>query len=109
MAKCPTSTARQINAPWVRHIYVLYAVSALVMVRSIFRTIEYIEGRGGHLQTHEVYFYVLDTVLMFFVSAIYNIFHPSAILQRERKSGISLNSTDEIELGQHARHHSDTK
>ncbi|KAK0390583.1 hypothetical protein NLU13_0087 [Sarocladium strictum] len=103
MIQRPTDAARQIQVPWVRHIYVLYAVSALVMVRSIFRTIEYIEGRGGHLQTHEVYFYVLDTVLMFFVSAIFNIFHPSAILQPRGKPGMSLDSSDEVELSQKGR------
>lgn len=70
------------------------------MIRSIFRTIEYIEGRGGHLQTHEVYFYVLDTVLMFFVSAVYNAFHPSAILNGRRKTVNSLGSSDEMELSE---------
>ncbi|KAL2209601.1 RTA1 like protein [Sarocladium strictum] len=100
MMKCPTAKAREINVPWTRHIYVLYTVSALIMIRSIFRTIEYIEGRGGHLQTHEVYFYVLDTVLMFFVSVVYNAFHPSAILNGRRKTVNSLGSSDEMELSE---------
>lgn len=32
---------------WVRYIYVLYAVSALILVRSVFRLVEYGGGNNG--------------------------------------------------------------
>jgi hypothetical protein len=41
--------ARPINVaiPWERFIWVLYSVSALVLVRSLFRVIEYVQGYSG--------------------------------------------------------------
>lgn len=36
-----------VAAPWRRHIFILYGVSALVFVRSLFRVIEYCKGYDG--------------------------------------------------------------
>lgn len=91
----PTTRSRILQVPWLRYIYVLYTVSALIMIRSIFRVIEYIQGREGELMTNEVYFYVLDTVLMFIVSGIFNFFHPSSIIARG-KSDQELDSMQRL-------------
>jgi len=37
------------SLPWQRHMYALYVALALIMVRSIFRVIEYIQGNNGYL------------------------------------------------------------
>ena len=95
MVRCPSAKACEMELPWLRYIYMLYVASALIMVRSIFRTAEYIEGRGGHLQSHEVYFYVLDTAFMFLVMAIFNIVHPRAIVDGKSDTAISLRSLEE--------------
>lgn len=94
IARRPTNKSAVINVPWWRYIYVLYAASILIMVRSIFRAVEYIQGRGEYLQTHEVYFYVFDTMLMFFVCVLLNVFHPSAIISQRTKEQWELNSED---------------
>jgi hypothetical protein len=36
-----------VAAPWRRHLFILYGVSALVFVRSLFRVIEYCQGYDG--------------------------------------------------------------
>uniref|UniRef100_A0A8H7K4S7 RTA1 like protein n=1 Tax=Bionectria ochroleuca TaxID=29856 RepID=A0A8H7K4S7_BIOOC len=84
-------TSVRLAVPWRRYILVLYGVSALIMARSIFRVVEFIDGKGGELMSNEIYVYVLDALLMFFVSVILNIFHPSSV--------ISAKASYETQLG----------
>ncbi|ETS74388.1 hypothetical protein PFICI_14254 [Pestalotiopsis fici W106-1] len=66
-----------VAAPWRRHIFILYGVSALVFVRSLFRVIEYCQGYDGYLQTTEVFLYVFDAALMFVVTVVLAIDYPN--------------------------------
>lgn len=66
-------------APWKRHMYALYAGSALIMVRSIFRVIEYLMGNNGYLLRHEYFLYIFDATLMLIVMVLFNIVHPSGL------------------------------
>lgn len=88
-----------LELPWKRHLYVLYATSALILVRSIFRVIEYIQGNAGYLLSHEVFLYVFDATLMFLVMVLFNWVHPSQVtdIYQKRKSAHGT-----VEL-QHAR------
>ena len=52
-----------------------YSASALIMVRSVFRVVEYVEGNNGYIMRREALLYVFDAVLMFFVMVLFNIFH----------------------------------
>ena len=90
--------------PWKRHLYVLYAASALILVRSIFRVIEYIQGNAGYLLSHEVYLYIFDAALMFFVMILFNWVHPSQVtdLYQKRQSThgtVELQQTRDEYLG----------
>ncbi|KAH6629486.1 RTA1 like protein-domain-containing protein, partial [Boeremia exigua] len=71
--------------PWKRHLYVLYAASALILVRSIFRIIEYIQGNAGYLLSNEVFLYIFDATLMFLVMVLFNWIHPSQVTDLYRK------------------------
>lgn len=64
---------------WKKHLYVLYFTSILILIRSIFRVIEYLQGNDGYLLSHEVYLYIFDALLMFSVMASMNIVHPGDI------------------------------
>jgi hypothetical protein len=55
-------------------------VSALILIRCVFRLIEFAQGNAGYLISHEVYMYLLDTTMMFLVMVVMNIFHPSIAL-----------------------------
>lgn len=81
----PTRRSQNLPVPWRRYLLVLYAVSTLIMVRSVFRVIEFIQGPQGALMTNEVYLYAFDTLLMFFVSVVFNIYHPWTIITRADK------------------------
>lgn len=71
IAHTPTHIAAQGKIPWKRHLIVLYATSGLILVRSIFRVIEYLQGNKGYLIAHEAFLYIFDTVLMVIVMAIF--------------------------------------
>ncbi|KAF4434514.1 RTM1 [Fusarium acutatum] len=72
-------TGRSHVVPWKKHIYVLYAGSVLIMVRSIFRAVEYLQGNDGFLLKHEVYLYVFDAILMILVMILFSWYHPAEI------------------------------
>lgn len=61
-------------------MFVLYVVSALTMVRSIFRIIEYVQGNAGYILGHEAFLYVFDAVLMVVVMVVFNVVHPVHLL-----------------------------
>ncbi|KAK0445454.1 RTA1 like protein-domain-containing protein [Armillaria borealis] len=66
---------------WRTFMYVLYAASTLIMVRSVFRVVEYAGGNDGHLMRREVWLYIFDSVLMAGVITLFNIYRPSDYLR----------------------------
>lgn len=74
-AKSPTPIMVSGEIPWKRHLYVLYATSALILVRSIFRVIEYLQGNAGYLISHEVFLYIFDMFLMAVTPIIFLIWY----------------------------------
>jgi hypothetical protein len=65
------TTSQTYGDGWRRTLIMLYTVSMLILVRSVFRAIEYIMGNDGYLLRHEWTLYVFDATLMFFVVAIF--------------------------------------
>ncbi|KAF9694126.1 hypothetical protein EKO04_007858 [Ascochyta lentis] len=89
----PPGTARpsvvgSYHLPWKRHMYVLYLASALIMVRSVFRVVEYLQGNNGYILRHEVYLYIFDALLMLAVMCLFNWSHPAQVtdLYLERRA-----------------------
>ncbi|KAH7259175.1 RTA1 like protein-domain-containing protein [Fusarium redolens] len=85
LLKSPTTESLRGDVPWARYLYVLYATSFLILVRSIFRVVEYLQGNKGYLISHEVYLYVFDAILMALVMLIFMIWYVKH-LQKERKT-----------------------
>ncbi|KAF4951280.1 hypothetical protein FGADI_7593 [Fusarium gaditjirri] len=71
---------------WQKFLVVITVASALILVRSLFRMIEYVEGRDGELQSKEVYLYFLDAIPMAIVSIGFHAFHPSKYLNGVEKT-----------------------
>lgn len=69
---------RQRN--WTTVLLALYIVSALILIRSIFRLVEYKYGFDGYIMTHECFGYVFDALLMFVAMVVMNVYHPAVIL-----------------------------
>ncbi|KAM5354685.1 hypothetical protein ACJ41O_001332 [Fusarium nematophilum] len=76
----PTSRSLVITAPWKKLLWVLYASSLFILVRSVFRVAEYVLGKEGALQADEYWIYIFDATLMSLVAVLFNYFHPSRVL-----------------------------
>ncbi|KAF2015566.1 RTA1-domain-containing protein [Aaosphaeria arxii CBS 175.79] len=79
MKLMPTRAASRSEIRWLSYLWTLYIFSFFVMVRSLFRAIEFIEGSDGVLQTTEVYFYIMDSLLMFLAVTYLHWKHPGEI------------------------------
>ncbi|KAL8790230.1 MAG: hypothetical protein Q9195_006453 [Heterodermia aff. obscurata] len=84
--RSPTAESRDV--PWKRHINILYAASILILIRSIFRVVEYRQGNDGYLLGHEVFLYIFDAVLMLGVMVLFNLVHPSEISTLLRRGNV---------------------
>ncbi|KAI9727800.1 MAG: hypothetical protein M1834_007947 [Cirrosporium novae-zelandiae] len=76
----PTTESYTVEAPWKETMQMLYGVSVLIMVRSIFRVVEYRQGQDGYPLTHEWTLYIFDALLMFIVMVIFYFWYPSRII-----------------------------
>jgi hypothetical protein len=68
--------------PLATAMLALHATSALIMVRSIFRVVEYIMGNNGFLLRHEYFLYIFDAALMIMVMIVFIVVHPSGSLEK---------------------------
>jgi hypothetical protein len=59
----------------------------LILIRSVYRVIEFIQGDNGYVISHEVFLYVFDALMMFLVMIVMNVFHPSVVLRSINNSG----------------------
>ncbi|ETS78055.1 hypothetical protein PFICI_10117 [Pestalotiopsis fici W106-1] len=105
MVMVPTAAAQRPDVRWQSYLYTLYIVSFFVMVRSLFRAIEFIEGSTGYLQKSEALFYVFDSLLMFLAVIYLHWKHPSemgALLRGEEPctNGLKLISIKSMSKGQ---------
>ncbi|KAG9518809.1 RTA1-domain-containing protein, partial [Aureobasidium melanogenum] len=87
MARVPTSRSMIISNPWKKHLYTLYGGSALILIRSVFRLIEYAQGNDGYLISHEWFLYIFDACLMLATMVLFAWYHPSEIWAMLNKNG----------------------
>lgn len=57
----------------------LYTASILILIRSVIRVVEYLQGYDGYLMKHEAFIYVFDALLMFITVLVLMYEHPSEI------------------------------
>ncbi|KAF4809793.1 Protein RTA1 [Colletotrichum tropicale] len=91
----PTPTSLVVKTPWRRLLQVLYVASFLILVRSVFRVIEYVMGEDGELQSKEVYISIFDALLMLAVSAAFNYFHPSRIISNSAATRFTISDPED--------------
>ncbi|GAA5855470.1 hypothetical protein JCM8547_007845 [Rhodosporidiobolus lusitaniae] len=51
-----------------------------IMIRCVFRTVEYAQGYSGYLITHEIYFYLLDVLPLFLAMSLYAYVWPVLVI-----------------------------
>ncbi|RSL81758.1 hypothetical protein CEP51_005632 [Fusarium floridanum] len=70
---------------WEKTMTMLYVVSVLIMVRSVFRVIEYIMGHDGYPLRNEWTLYVFDALLMFGVVVMLGWRYPCDLLPQKSR------------------------
>ncbi|CAM1502691.1 Fc.00g074670.m01.CDS01 [Cosmosporella sp. VM-42] len=78
----PTTKSYELTVPWKQLLFVLYATSFMILVRSVFRVAEYVMGKESELQSKEFWLYVFDAMLMALVAVLFNWFHPSRVVNK---------------------------
>lgn len=100
------STLRnQVSSPfndcsksWESMMWALYATCFLILVRSIFRVAEFVEGNDGFIMRREYLLYIFDACLMALTGAVLAVVYPGSHLGHDggkRESALLLISTDE--------------
>lgn len=85
ISRSPTQRSLYTVTPWKMFLLVLYFSSLLIMVRSVFRMIEYAQGHDGALIKKEIYVYTLDALLMIIVAAAFVVYHPHRVLIEHKR------------------------
>ncbi|KAJ5675694.1 hypothetical protein N7462_008591, partial [Penicillium macrosclerotiorum] len=75
----PTARSIELENIWRRHMFSLYMASLLILIRSIVRVVEYLQGYDGYLMKNEVFIYVFDALLLFVTVLLIQYTHPSEI------------------------------
>ncbi|KAJ5950033.1 hypothetical protein N7454_001617 [Penicillium verhagenii] len=99
------SKVRGFPRDWRGLLFALYIASALILIRSVYRVIEFAQGNSGYVISHEVFLYVFDATMMFLVMIVMNAFHPSVVLRgnpsihsRENKGSRADTELDELRV-----------
>ena len=88
-----TSTSASVpSAPhmasnWKKVLYILYSVSALILLRCTFRLIEYAMGNAAYLMAHEWTLYTFDALPMALVLVLLLVLRPSRYVEEGEKGG----------------------
>jgi hypothetical protein len=87
---------RRVDAfDWVGMLNMLYGTSALILVRCLFRIVEYIMGADAYPLRNEWMLYIFDALLMVITMAIIYWWYPSNIQQsKELRSSSSIGMVD---------------
>lgn len=75
----PTTLSSSADIPWRKHIHILYLTSAIILVRSVFRVVEYLMGNSAFILSHEYMLYIFDSILMLSVVGILIGRHPGKL------------------------------
>ncbi|KAJ5644807.1 hypothetical protein N7507_010818 [Penicillium longicatenatum] len=87
--RSPTVESLQTTVPWKKFLYMLYAVSTLIIIRSAFRVVEYVLGQDGYPLENEWTLYVFDTVPMSVVMVVFYMWFPD-LLKPSAREGDAL-------------------
>lgn len=89
----PSNMIATMSRKWVFLNFMLFANSILILLRSIVRAIEFIQGYSGQIASHEFYIYVFDALPMFLLVASFSLlfYYNNLLAVNEESLKIQLN------------------
>lgn len=79
-----TLKSLSLDVPWMRIMKLMYAISLMIMVRSIFRLVEYTQGMDGYCMRNEWTLYVFDSVPMVLSAILMLVWFPATLRENFR-------------------------
>lgn len=79
---------------WRGLLFACYIASVLILIRSVYRLIEFVQGNDGYVISHEIFLYVFDAAMMFSVMVVMNVLHPSFVLKNGIDSSAAQSDKD---------------
>ncbi|TQS32692.1 hypothetical protein Golomagni_06985 [Golovinomyces magnicellulatus] len=87
LRRWPTEDSIRSSAKWQGIMAVLYSTSIPILVRSVFRVVEYAMGRDAYLIQHEWPTFVFDSALMVITMVIFGWWFPGNLKDTETRKG----------------------
>lgn len=92
----PTAVSERPQVRWRKHMWALYAVSVLIIARSLFRLIEFTQGPDGQILKTEWMMYAFDASLLLASTVYFAVVHPGRLFRYIRKAdGTAWSSLDD--------------
>ncbi|KAH6625098.1 putative RTA1 domain protein [Boeremia exigua] len=92
----PTAVSERPQVRWRKHMWTLYAVSFLIIARSLFRLIEFAQGPDGEILKSEWMMYAFDATLLLTSTVVFAVVHPGRLFRYIRKAdGTAWSSLDD--------------
>ncbi|KAJ5737664.1 uncharacterized protein N7483_002789 [Penicillium malachiteum] len=83
---------------WESLMWAIYVASLLILVRSVFRVVEFVEGNDGFIMHREYLLYIFDACLMSLTGIVLIVVYPGSFLGRgenKRDSELPLTLTED--------------
>ncbi|KAI9451626.1 RTA1-like protein [Lactarius psammicola] len=82
-----------MNQPLKRMLYAMSVMTIFIVIRTIYRVIEFVDGWNGKINSTQWYFIVFDGIMITLAMLTLNAFHPGVFL-RESDFLVPTNSED---------------
>lgn len=86
LRRSPTAVSERPRVNWEKHLFTLYAVSTLIIARSLFRLIEFAQGPDGQIMKAEWTMYVFDGLLLLAGAVCFAVIHPGRLFRYIQKA-----------------------
>ncbi|KAJ5702612.1 hypothetical protein N7488_010160 [Penicillium malachiteum] len=77
-----SSYSPETQMTWESLMWAIYAASLLILVRSVFRVVEFVEGNDGFIMHREYLLYIFDACLMSLTGIVLLAVYPGSFLGR---------------------------
>lgn len=75
---------------WIKMFYALYISMMLLIIRSVYRIVEFLLGFRGYIAIHELYFYIFECLLIIFAFALFIPLHPGIWMSEKTNENVRL-------------------
>jgi len=95
-------TSRRFNPNWEHLLWAVNGSCAMILIRSIYREIDFSMNKGSALDQYEYFAYILDALPMFLLVVAYTLFPPGAYVSmgwrqpKEETGRVQLHSSDTV-------------